>query len=159
MKFAPIRMVYLLGIVASTVVAISAAQAAQPDLSGLSTANGKAAADMLDLWFNQHKVGEAFDKYVSRTDFTDHFGKDTSTHAFEQVRANEIKITGANLHFDIKQLVAQGDLVFAHIHVTNGKPGFGNELVEIMRFKAGRMVEHWNLHVPLEQESTQFFGH
>lgn len=134
------------------------AVAASTDLVGLSTQNGKLAADMLDLWFNQHKVGEAFDKYVSRTDFTDHFGKDTFTHAFEKVRATEIKITGDNLHFDIKQIVAQGDLVFAHIHVTNGKSEFGNELVEIMRFKDGKMIEHWNLHTPLQQESTLFFG-
>ena len=141
----------------AALLAACGAHAASNDLLGATNENGRIAADMLDLWFNQHNPGEAFDKYVSRTDFTDHFGKETS-HSFEQVRATEVKITGTNLHFDIKQLVAQGDLVFAHIHVTNGKPGFGNELVEIMRFKDGKMVEHWNLHVPLEQDAATFFG-
>jgi predicted SnoaL-like aldol condensation-catalyzing enzyme len=139
-------------------LAAGSAAADSPDLIGLSTRNGKLAADMLDLWFNQHRPADAFDKYVSRTDFTDHFGKDTLTHSFEQVRASEIKITGSNLHFDIRQIVAQGDLVFAHIHVTNGKPGFGNELVEIMRFKDDKLVEHWNIHVPLETDADDFFG-
>lgn len=137
--------------------AACAAHAASNDLIGLSTPNGKIAADMLNLWFNEHKPGEAFDKYVSRTDFTDHYGKETS-HSFEQVRATEIKITGTNLHFEIKQIIAQGDLVFAHIHVTNGKSELGNELVEIMRFKDGKMVEHWNIHTPLQVDAATFFG-
>lgn len=145
------------GVLMASVLAVPAAQAASDDLIGLTTPNGKLAAEMLNLWFNEHKPGEAFDKYVSRTQFADHFGKQTN-HSFEDVKATEIKITGSNLHFDIKQIVAQGDLVFAHIHVTNGKPGFGNELVEIMRFKDGKMVEHWDLHVPLEQDASTFFS-
>jgi predicted SnoaL-like aldol condensation-catalyzing enzyme len=131
---------------------------AKGDLIGLTTANGKLAAKMLDLWFNEHNPGEAFDKFVSRTDFTNHTAKETS-HSFEDVRAEEIKITGTNLHFDIKQIVAQGDLVFAHIHVINGHAVYGRELVEIMRFKDGKMVEHWNLHGPLDQDPVTFFGY
>jgi predicted SnoaL-like aldol condensation-catalyzing enzyme len=128
------------------------------DLVGLTTANGKLAAKMLDLWFNEHKPGEAFDKYVSRTNFVNHTGKETS-HSFDDIRTEEIKITGTNLHFDIKQIVAQGDLVFAHIHVINGHSVNGRELVEIMRFKDGKMIEHWNLHGPLDDDPDVFFGH
>lgn len=129
------------------------------DMVGLTTRNGKLAAEMLDLWFNQTKPGEAFDKFVSRTDFTDHYGKNTSTHAFEQVKASETKMTTPDIHFEIKKLVAQGDLVFAHILVTSPRTGqYGNELIEIMRFKDGKMTEHWDMHVPLQQDAKQFFG-
>jgi predicted SnoaL-like aldol condensation-catalyzing enzyme len=130
---------------------------AADDLVGLSTANGKLAAQMLDLWFNQHRPADAFDQYVSRTEFVNHYGKE-SPQGFEQTRATEIRITGTDLHFDIRQIIAQGSLVFAHIHVTNGKPGYGGELVEIMRFKDGKVVEHWDIHVPLEQDAAVFFG-
>lgn len=135
----------------------AAATAGSDDMIGLKTANGRIAAKMLDLWFNEHKPGEAFDKYVSRTDLTTHTPQKT-THSFEDTKAEEIQMTGTNLHFDIKQIVAQGDLVFAHIHVMNGKSEYGRELVEIMRFSKGKMVEHWDLHVPLEQDPTAFFG-
>lgn len=128
------------------------------DMVGLAARNGKLAADMLDLWFNKTRPAEAFDKYVSRTEFVDHYGKNT-TRSFEQVKAAEVKMTTPDIRFEIKQIVAQGDLVFAHILVTSPRTGeFGNELVEIMRFKDGKMVEHWDIHTPLQQDARQFFG-
>jgi predicted SnoaL-like aldol condensation-catalyzing enzyme len=148
---------FLTGAALVLVSAVVSAAPSSDDLVGLSTPNGKLAAQILDLWFNQHRPADAFDQYVSRTEFVNHYGKDAPQN-FEQTRAVEMKITGTNLHFDIKQIVAQGSLVFAHVHVTNGKPGYGGELVEIMRFKAGKMVEHWDVHVPLEQDPAQFFG-
>jgi hypothetical protein len=64
---------------------------------------------VLDLWFNQTRPGEVFDKVALRTDFTGHCGKNTSTNPFEQVRASATKGTTPDIHFDIKRLVAQGD--------------------------------------------------
>jgi len=140
------------------IVGIAGPASVSENLIGLTTPNGKTASDMLDLWFNQHKPGEAFDRYVSRTDITDHHGKNT-VHSFEKIRAEEIKITGTKIHFDIKQIIAQGDLVFAHVYVTHiDEPKFGGDLIEIMRFKDGKMVEHWNIHVPIEQDPSVYFG-
>ena len=38
---------------------------ADDNLAGLQTENGRLARDFVDLWFNQHKPEEAFDRYVS----------------------------------------------------------------------------------------------
>ncbi|MFT3907041.1 MAG: nuclear transport factor 2 family protein [Steroidobacteraceae bacterium] len=153
------RIGLLLGLCATgALLATAQAGTEAQDMVGLQTANGKLAAEMLDLWFNQTKPGEAFDRYVSRDDFTDHYGKN-STHSFEEVKAAEIKMTTPDMHFQIKQIIAQGDLVFAHVLVTSPRSGqFGNELVEIMRFKDGKVTEHWDLHVPLQQDAREFFG-
>lgn len=43
-----------------------------PNMIGLTTENGKLAYEYLDLWFNHYKPAEAFDKYVSRTDYMNH---------------------------------------------------------------------------------------
>lgn len=42
---------------------------------------------------------------------------------------------------DVKRIIAQGDLVFAHVHYVT----FNQAGVDIFRFKDGKIVEHWDV--------------
>ena len=48
-------------------------------LIGLTTPNGKLVYDFINLWFNERKPAEAFDKYVSRTRYMNHAVYSAST--------------------------------------------------------------------------------
>lgn len=141
----------------------SAAQAAKPqqddNLIGLSTPNGKLAFDFINLWFNERKPNEAFDQYVSRDHYQNHavYSASVNKHlSFEQEKAGESGAMGAPSHkFEIKQLISQGSLVFAHIHVVV-PDGPGNELVILLRIRDGKVTDHWDLHEKLKPDSSVF---
>lgn len=42
---------------------------------------------------------------------------------------------------DVKRIIAQGNLVFAHVHYAT----FNQAGVDIFRFKNGMIVEHWDV--------------
>jgi predicted SnoaL-like aldol condensation-catalyzing enzyme len=134
MNFKPLISAVVLGVLsaASAHAAQTAADiaAAKPDpngnLIGLKTDNGKLVYNFIDMWFNQHKQPEAWDTYVARKGYMNHsvFGANTSTikNTYEQEKAGEAR-AGGNSHFDIKQIVAQGGLVFVHIAITQAAGG------------------------------------
>lgn len=140
-------------------VAVPALSANYDPLIGRTTANGRLAEKLIHIWFIEAKPAEVFDKYVSRTEYLDHYGDHTTDYA--QTRADEVKNTPpGGFNFQLKQLVAQGELVYTYVRATRGPndPGYGDEMVIIFRFKDGKLVESWNLHTPIEQDPTLFFG-
>lgn len=129
------------------------------NLIGLSTPNGKLVYDFINLWFNDRKPDEAFDKYVSHDHYENHavYSASVNKHpSFEQEKADESRAIGDPSHtFEIKQLISQGSLVFAHVHVVV-PDGPGNELVMILRVREGKITDHWDLHEKLKDDSAVF---
>ncbi len=119
---------------ASGAMAQDAATAAlsKPDpngnLVGLTTTNGRLAYDFVDQWFNKHEAEAAWDKYVSRTNYTGHAVYNSTFNnwrePYAKAKAEESRAAGPTTHFDIKQVVAEGNLVFLHIAASqNGGSG------------------------------------
>ncbi len=152
----------LLSVAASACAAdVTADQLNDPNLAGLQTANGRIVYDFIDLWFNQDKPAEAFDKYVSHTQYVDHAVYSASLNKqqnFEEEKTSEARVTPAGEKFVFEQLIAQGDLVFAHIWARNSHNKIGNELIEIERLKGGKIIDHWDIHAPLKPDSMVFTG-
>jgi len=48
-------------------------------------------------------------------------------------------------HGDIKQVIAEGDLVVLHVHSTRGDGTAGRAIVDIFRVAHGKVVEHWDV--------------
>jgi len=46
----------------------------------------------------------------------------------------------------------------SHIWATNSHNRIGNELIEIEPLKNGKIIDHWELHVPPEPDSMVFAG-
>ena len=156
------RLVLLIG--AALVLARGAVSAVPVDdnLIGLQTENGRLARDFVDLWFNQRKPEEAFDRYVSHDHYMNHAVYSASVNepkTFEQEKLEEARATpSGGSHFEFEQIISQGGLVFMHIHVVHAAPDPGNELVILLRFQAGKITDHWDLHAPLKADSAVFTG-
>ena len=48
-------------------------------------------------------------------------------------------------HGDIRQVIAEGDLVVLHVHSTRADNTPGRAIVDIFRLKDGKVVEHWDV--------------
>jgi predicted SnoaL-like aldol condensation-catalyzing enzyme len=153
----------LIGCFCSVALA-AAASAADDNMIGLSTPNGKLVYDFVNLWFNEHKTDEAFDKYVSKDHYMNHAVYDASVNkhpSFEEEKIAEARAVPPGSRFEFKQLIAQGSLVIAHIHAFQDgskKDDPGDEMVMILRVRNGKIVDHWDLHVPLKPDSAVFAG-
>lgn len=180
---------------------VASPSAPDPDgnLVGLKTANGKLAYDFINLWFNEHQAEAAWDKYVARHGYMNHavYNATTKTvnRSFAEEKADEARAAGPGTVFKIKQIVAQGNLVFVHIAASHGEGGQGaatgvqasaappgagapgasaaagpggtgpqgdgkgdDELIMILRIHHGKVVDHWDMHVPTNSDSVVFEG-
>ena len=49
-----------------------------------------------------------------------------------------------NLRFEIKQMIAEGDLVAVHLHMVRNEGDRGVASIDIFRLENNKLVEHWN---------------
>ncbi|ARQ61429.1 NTF2 domain-containing protein (plasmid) [Rhizobium sp. Kim5] len=49
---------------------------------------------------------------------------------------------------------ADGDLVWLHVHATNGTDDRGQAIVDIFRVKDGKIVEHWDVIQAVPKEAA-----
>jgi len=47
--------------------------------------------------------------------------------------------------YEVKRVIAEGDLVVLHLHGQNGPNPFGESVVDIFRVEDGKVVEHWDI--------------
>ncbi len=45
--------------------------------------------------------------------------------------------------YEVKKIIAEGDLVMLHLHGMSGLHPFGESVVDIFRVENGKVVEHW----------------
>ena len=137
-----------------------AADAVKDDnLIGLTSENGKIVYNFINEWWNEKKGEEAWNKYVSRDNYVNHAvysAKKGVKTSFEEEMQGEVRIANASkTRFDVKQLVTQGSLVFAHVHGVKPE-GAGSELVMIFRVRDGKITDHWDIHEALNDDSMVF---
>jgi predicted SnoaL-like aldol condensation-catalyzing enzyme len=68
-----------------------------------------------------------------------------------------LKARFPNQHGEIKQVVAEGDLVVLHVHSTRGD-GPGRAIVDIFRVKNGKVVEHWDVIQDIPEKAANANG-
>lgn len=61
-------------------------------------------------------------------------------------------------HGDIKQILADGDLVALHVHSTRGDGTPGRAIVDIFRIANGKVVEHWDVIQDIPEKSANSNG-
>jgi predicted SnoaL-like aldol condensation-catalyzing enzyme len=61
-------------------------------------------------------------------------------------------------HGDIKQIIAEGDLVALHVHSTRGDGTPGRAIVDIFRIADGKVVEHWDVIQDIPEKSANGNG-
>jgi predicted SnoaL-like aldol condensation-catalyzing enzyme len=55
---------------------------------------------------------------------------------------------------EIKRVIAEGDLVAIHNHVTSNPTDRGRAVVDIFRLENGRVVEHWDVVQDVPEKSA-----
>jgi predicted SnoaL-like aldol condensation-catalyzing enzyme len=55
--------------------------------------------------------------------------------------------------YEIKRVIAEGDLVMLHVHGTGGPNPFGESVVDIFRIDNGKVVEHWDIIQPIPEKA------
>jgi predicted SnoaL-like aldol condensation-catalyzing enzyme len=114
------------------------------------------AADATGLEANKKLVVACYDASINRKDFaaasrylgtqykqhnpTAHDGAEGLKAFIEFLRARF-----PNQHGEIKQVIAEGDLVVLHVHSTRGDNTPGRAIVDIFRVEHGKVVEHWDV--------------
>lgn len=102
--------------------------------------NKQIAAAFLDLAFNQQKLEEALDRYVSK-DYVQHnpLIPDGAAPVKEAFDAGKIP----PLKYDIQLMLAQDDIVVVYSKVEVMKKLMA--VVDILRIRDGILVEHWDI--------------
>jgi predicted SnoaL-like aldol condensation-catalyzing enzyme len=149
-------------LMASLLLATSAVAGQPTDLDGRKTASGKIVYEFIELMWNSRKPEEAFDKYVSQTNYHNRYagGPDITAKAmsngFAEEKVNEARVVRGlpeGRKFEIQKLFAQGDQVFVEVHATGGRPGPGGIVWMLFRVKGGKIIEHADLHGTLADQA------
>ena len=65
-----------------------------------------------------------------------------------------LKARFPNQHGEIKQVIAEGDLVVLHVRSTRGDNTPGRAIVDIFRVEHGKVVEHWDVGAAISATSA-----
>ncbi len=110
----------------------------------------------LVLTFYQKIIGEkdyeGARQYMG-TEYRQHapYATDGHTGIAEWVR--KFKEAWPQHRYEVKKVIAEGDLVVLHLHGTNGPNPHGESVVDIFRIENGRVVEHWDVIQPIPEHA------
>jgi predicted SnoaL-like aldol condensation-catalyzing enzyme len=115
--------------------------------------NKKTAVAFYNMIFNEHKVEEAF-KLYSVPEYKQH-NPYAATGAQPAINfLGPYMKQNAQSKGEIKHVIAEGDLVAIHNHVTSNPTDRGRAVVDIFRLENGRVVEHWDVVQDVPEKSA-----
>jgi predicted SnoaL-like aldol condensation-catalyzing enzyme len=115
--------------------------------------NKDVAVKFFNMIFTDHKVEEAF-KLYSVPEYKQHnpmaaTGAQAAIGFLGPFLKSNPQYTGK-----IKHVIAEGDLVAIHNHVTSGPNDRGRAVVDIFRVVNGKVVEHWDVIQDVPEKSA-----
>ena len=114
--------------------------------------NKKIVLAYTDLAFNQRKPEEAVAKYLGTYYRQHNPGAKDGSEAFIGFMKWMVE-TYPSFHFELKRIIAEGDLVVTHSHLVS-KPGErGMAVVDIFRLENGKIFEHWDVVQEIPEKS------
>ncbi|MBB3301785.1 putative SnoaL-like aldol condensation-catalyzing enzyme [Rhizobium sp. BK077] len=117
------------------------AESASRDLK-VEEANRKLVVEFYDRFFNKHDLEAASvvaDDYRQHNPQVPDGKKPLISFFFGFFKDN------AQSKAEIVRSAADGDLVWLHVHATNGADDRGQAIVDIFRVKDSKIVEHWDV--------------
>jgi predicted SnoaL-like aldol condensation-catalyzing enzyme len=97
-----------------------------------------------DLAINQHKPEEAVAKYLGPYYRQHNPGAADGPDAFIAFMKRFVQ-TYPDFHMELKRMVAEGNYVALHSHLTLKSGDRGTAVVDIFRLENGKIVEHWDV--------------
>jgi predicted SnoaL-like aldol condensation-catalyzing enzyme len=75
-----------------------------------------------------------------------------------RARLRQLKAGFPELRVWVKRVVAEGDLVAAHVHAVRVPGQLGVAIMDMFRFEDGKLVEHWDVMQDIPEESQNSNG-
>lgn len=152
-----IKVIAALWLSAGMALGASAAQNTTRDVAA-EEANRTLVLNFYDRFFNKHEVTQAAE--VVADNYKQHNPQVPDGKApFVSYFAGYFK-ENPQARARIVRSATDGDLVYLHVHSTNGPDDRGQAVVDIFRVQDGKIVEHWDViqDVPekSENENTMF---
>lgn len=142
----------LLGPLASPLLApASARTTAHRDLAK-EEASRQLVLSFYDRFFNAHETAQA--ATVIADDYVQHNPEVPDGKAPFLAYFTEFFRQNPQSRARIVRSAVDGDLVYLHVHSTNGTKDRGQAVVDIFRVRGGRIVEHWDVIQPVPQDAA-----
>lgn len=143
---------YLLVLAATAALISSSAQAAQCKLSPKQVVT----RFMTEFYVNK-QVRKAFETWVDPA-YIQHnpmaaTGRDAAIAFLEPFFANN-----PGVRYDIKRIIADGNLVAVHAHGRFSPDDRGMAVVDILRVKGCKVMEHWDVVQPVPEQAANTNG-
>jgi len=128
---------------AALIVASGSIWAAGPAFAADLEANKKIVVDFYEKGLNQ-KDYDAAAKYFGPRYIQHNPGAANGPEGFKRL-VTFLKEKFPNSHSEIKQVIAEGDLVVLHVHSKREPTDRGRAIVDIFKVENGKIVEHWDV--------------
>jgi predicted SnoaL-like aldol condensation-catalyzing enzyme len=119
-----------------------------------SVADQLARNKRLVLDFYQTIIGnkdyEGARRYMG-AEYRQHAPYATDGHAGVAEWVRKFKESFPQHRYEVKKVIAEGDLVVLHLHGINGLHPFGESVIDIFRIENGKVVEHWDVIQPIPE--------
>lgn len=125
----------------------------ETQMADLVATNKRIVREFYDLAFNQKKAAEAASKYLGKVYRQHNPWAGDGPDAFVAYVTGFVKAYPA-LRFDLKRIIAEGDLVTTHSHMTLDPTDRGKAIMDIFRVESGKIVEHWDVSQQIPAESA-----
>ena len=125
----------------------------ETQMADLLATNKRIVREFYDLAFNQKKPAEAASKYLGRVYRQHNPGAGDGPDAFVAFVTGSVK-SYPSLRFDLKRIIAEGDLVTTHSHMTLDPTDHGSAVMDIFRVENGKIVEHWDVSQQIPAQSA-----
>lgn len=129
----------------NTLNAISATQQAEQ--------NKKIVIDFYEGVFIKHQVKDYADRYIGSQYIQHNPHVPDGKAPFVEYFTGYFK-KNPDAKSVIKRAVAEGDLVFLHVHSTQNSQDRGVAVVDIFRVENGKIVEHWDVQQDVPEPSA-----
>lgn len=117
--------------------------------------NKEIVEDFLDLINRQHRVREAFERYVAER-YIQHNPQAPDGREGGIAIVSGF-VTQPGFRATVKRIIAEGDLVVTHMHIQIGDDDPGMAIADFFRFEGGKVVEHWDVIQPVPASTAS--GH
>ncbi len=116
-------------------------------------ANKLIVQDFYETAFNAHKPREAASKHLDNVYLQHNPLAGDGPEAFISFVEAYIA-ANPQLHLNIKRVIAEGDLVVTHSHITLNHNDKGTAAADIFRVENGKIVEHWDVLQPVPEKAA-----
>lgn len=115
--------------------------------------NKQTVIDFIHRAFNDKQPADAVAQYVGAR-YTQHDPQSPDGSAAFVQMAQGFAGHFPQLRIETKRVIAEGDLVAAHVWIQMTPEDRGMAGVEIYRLEAGKIVEHWNVLQPIPEQAA-----